>query len=48
MNPSFNDPAILAWLETNSEPKFDTLPYVIVKMGYPGRITVYLKLRSMP
>lgn len=41
MNPSFNDPAILAWLETNAEPQFDTLPFGVVKMDYTGTITAY-------
>lgn len=41
MNPSFNDPSLPEWLDSQSDDAYDTLGFGLVKMDYTGTITAY-------
>ena len=47
MNTTFNDPAILSWLDSQSENAYDELPFGVVKMNYSGTITAYSSAQSV-
>ncbi len=46
MNPAFQDPELLSWLETQSPELYDSLPFGVVKMDYTGVITAYSVAQS--
>ncbi|HEY1018367.1 MAG TPA: hypothetical protein VGE25_05185 [Sediminibacterium sp.] len=46
MNPVFNDPELLPWLESNQEEAYDSLPFGVVKMNLEGTITAYSAAQS--